>query len=136
MFHARLADEEGRFDLADVARGVHDKLVHRHPHVFGDVEAATAEEVVSNWEAIKKREKGRTSVTEGIPTALPALMLTTKLQRKALAVNLQVPAPGDGPAGLAQQIAALADDLPVVAEADAPLDRGHGGHGGHRGTGG
>ena len=121
VFHARLAEEEGRFALADVARGVHDKLVHRHPHVFGDVDAATAEEVVSNWEEIKQREKGRSSVTDGIPNALPALLLSTKLQRKALAVNLQVPAPGDGPAGLAQQIAALADDLPVVAEADAPL---------------
>jgi tetrapyrrole methylase family protein/MazG family protein len=121
VFHARLAEEEGRFTLADVARGVHDKLVHRHPHVFGDVDAGTAEEVVSNWEEIKQREKGRSSVTDGIPNALPALLLSTKLQRKALAVNLQVPAPGDGPAGLAQQIAALADDLPVVAEADAPL---------------
>ena len=83
MFHARLADEEGRFDLADVARGVHDKLVHRHPHVFGDVDAESADQVVSNWEAIKKSEKGRRSVTEGIPAALPALMLTTKLARKA-----------------------------------------------------
>ena len=121
VFHARLAEEEDRFTLADVARGVHDKLVHRHPHVFGDVDAATAEEVGSNWERIKQREKGRSSVTDGIPNALPALLLSTKLQRKALAVNLHVPALGDGPTGLAQQIAALADDLPVVAEADAPL---------------
>jgi tetrapyrrole methylase family protein/MazG family protein len=71
VFHARLADEEGQFNLADVARGVHDKLVHRHPHVFGDVEADTAEQVVTNWEAIKKTEKGRRSVTEGIPAASP-----------------------------------------------------------------
>ena len=83
VFHARLADEGGHFDLADVARGVHDKLVHRHPHVFGDVEVAGADQVVANWEAIKKDEKGRRSVTEGIPTGLPALMLTNKLARKA-----------------------------------------------------
>ncbi len=89
VFHARLADEAGQFDLADVARGVHDKLVHRHPHVFGDVDADTAEEVVTNWEAIKKAEKGRRSVTEGIPAGLPALMLTTKLARKARAVGLE-----------------------------------------------
>ena len=88
VFHARLAAEEGQFDLADVARGVHDKLVHRHPHVFGDVDAETASQVVSNWEAIKKTEKGRTSVTEGIPAALPALMLTSKLARKARSVGL------------------------------------------------
>jgi tetrapyrrole methylase family protein/MazG family protein len=89
VFHARLASEAGQFDLADVARGVHDKLVHRHPHVFGDVDADTAEQVVTNWEAIKKSEKGRRSVTEGIPAGLPALMLTTKLARKARAVGLE-----------------------------------------------
>jgi tetrapyrrole methylase family protein / MazG family protein len=89
IFHARLADEEGHFDLADVARGVHDKLVHRHPHVFGDVDADSAEQVMTNWEAIKKSEKGRRSVTEGIPAGLPALMLTTKLARKARAVGLE-----------------------------------------------
>jgi tetrapyrrole methylase family protein/MazG family protein len=88
VFHARLADEGGHFDLADVARGVHDKLVHRHPHVFGDVEVAGADQVVANWEAIKKDEKGRRSVTEGIPTGLPALMLTNKLARKARAVGV------------------------------------------------
>ena len=67
VFHARLADEAGEFDLADVARGVHDKLVHRHPHVFGDVDADTAEQVVTNWEAIKKSEKGRTQRDRGHP---------------------------------------------------------------------
>ena len=73
----------------DIARGVHDKLVHRHPHVFGDVEADSADQVVSNWEAIKKSEKGRNSVTEGIPAALPALMLTNKLARKARSVGVE-----------------------------------------------
>ncbi len=88
VFHARLAEEEGLFTLAEVARGVHEKLVHRHPHVFGDVDVASAQQVVANWEEIKKEEKGRASVTEGIPTDLPALLLSTKLQRKALSVGL------------------------------------------------
>jgi tetrapyrrole methylase family protein/MazG family protein len=88
VFHARLAQEAGRFTLGDVARGVHDKLVHRHPHVFGDVDVDSAAQVVSNWEAIKKEEKGRSSVTEGIPSHLPALMLAAKLGRKALSVGL------------------------------------------------
>ena len=92
----RLADEAGQFDLADVARHVHDKLVHRHPHVFGDVDADSADQVVTNWEAIKKSEKGRTSVTEGIPASLPALMLTTKLARKARSVGLEPDAAGAG----------------------------------------
>ena len=84
---------------------MHDKLVHRHPHVFGDVDADTAEQVVTNWEAIKKSEKGRTSVTEGIPASLPALMLTTKLARKARAVGLEPDDTGAGQA--ARALAAL-----------------------------
>jgi MazG family protein len=99
VFHARLAREEDRFDLAAVARGVHDKLVHRHPHVFGDVEARGADEVVANWEEIKRQEKGRRSVTEGIPLGLPALMLTAKLARKARSVGLEPPGADEvGPA--------------------------------------
>ena len=86
FLHARLCAEEGRFTIADVARSLHDKLVSRHPHVFGDVEAADAATVVANWEEIKKREKGRASVTDGIPAALPALALAAKLQRKSAAV--------------------------------------------------
>jgi tetrapyrrole methylase family protein / MazG family protein len=123
VFHAELASEEGWFTLADVARGVHDKLVHRHPHVFGDVDAGTTEQVVSNWEAIKKEEKGRTSVTDGIPNSLPALMLSTKLQRKALGVGLDAPDVGGAAAALPHQVAALARSLaPAGAgEADAPL---------------
>jgi uncharacterized protein YabN with tetrapyrrole methylase and pyrophosphatase domain len=86
-----LAGEEGRFTLADVARGVHDKLVARHPHVFGDVVAETPEDVAANWEVLKKNEKGRASVTEGIPGALPALALAAALQRKAETVGLELP---------------------------------------------
>jgi tetrapyrrole methylase family protein/MazG family protein len=86
-FHAVLAGEEGRFTLADVARGVHDKLVWRHPHVFGDVEVSSADDVAANWEVLKKGEKGRSSVTEGIPRALPALALAAKLQKKAESVG-------------------------------------------------
>ena len=105
-FHATLAAEEGRFTLADVARGVHDKLVSRHPHVFGDVTAETADDVAANWEAIKKVEKGRASVTEGIPAALPALALAAKLQRKASAIGMVLPG--------------LADEADRVAEGVGP----------------
>jgi MazG family protein len=120
VFHARLASEEGWFDLAAVARGVHNKLVQRHPHVFGDVEVANPEEVVTNWEAIKKAEKGRTSVTQGIPAALPALMLTTKLARKARTVGVESTAtPHEIAVALASLTAWVADsDEP---QADDPL---------------
>jgi tetrapyrrole methylase family protein/MazG family protein len=87
-FQALLAAEEGHFTLADVARTLHDKLVGRHPHVFGDAVAETPEEVAARWEVLKKAEKGRGSVTDGIPVALPALALVAKLQRKAEAVGM------------------------------------------------
>lgn len=90
-FHATLAAESGRFTLADVARGVHDKLVARHPHVFGDLTGATKDQIASNWETLKKAEKNRISITEGIPAAMPALALTAKLQRKGLAVGMELP---------------------------------------------
>jgi tetrapyrrole methylase family protein/MazG family protein len=83
VFHATLAAEEGHFTLADVARGIGDKLIGRHPHVFGDVEAATADEVAANWEQLKKAEKGRASVMDGIPATLPALLYALKVQKKA-----------------------------------------------------
>jgi tetrapyrrole methylase family protein/MazG family protein len=122
VFHARLADEEGRFDLADVARGVHDKLVHRHPHVFGGVDAESADQVVTNWEAIKKSEKGRRSVTEGIPAALPALMLTTKLARKARSVGVE-PYDAGSAARTASTLAALAQRAEdAVPTPDDPLE--------------
>ena len=86
-FHATLAAEEGQFTLADVARGIHDKLVHRHPHVFGTVQADTAGQVVANWDRIKIEEKGRTSVMEGIPAALPSLLHAAKVQRRAASLG-------------------------------------------------
>lgn len=83
VFHATLAAEEGRFTLADVARGISEKLIRRHPHVFGDVEVSSADEVAVRWEQLKKAEKGRESVMEGIPAALPALLYASKVQKKA-----------------------------------------------------
>jgi tetrapyrrole methylase family protein/MazG family protein len=83
VFHATLATEEGRFTLADVARGISEKLIGRHPHVFGDVDADSVDEVVARWDQIKKAEKGRESVMDGIPATLPALLYALKVQRRA-----------------------------------------------------
>ena len=117
-FHAVLAGEEGWFTLADVARGVHDKLVARHPHVFGDVVAVTADDVAANWEVQKKREKGRRSVTEGVPAALPALALAATLLRKADSAGLGRPDRDE----LWRQVTA-AVDLLGSPEAAADADR-------------
>jgi tetrapyrrole methylase family protein / MazG family protein len=120
VFHARLASECDRFDLGDVARGVHDKLVRRHPHVFGSVQADDVERVEQNWEAIKKSEKGRSSVTEGIPSGLPALMLADTLARKARSVGLDPAGAGDVRAALES----LLDAAPSDRHPDAPRAAG------------
>jgi tetrapyrrole methylase family protein/MazG family protein len=83
VFHATLGAEEGRFTLADVARGISEKLIGRHPHVFGDVDADSVDEVLSRWDQLKKAEKGRESVMDGIPATLPALLYALKVQRRA-----------------------------------------------------
>ena len=88
-FHARLAEEaEAPWSVDDVAGDLVDKLVRRHPHVFADVAVTGAGEVAANWDEIKRAEKGRTSVTEGVPMALPALILASTLQRRAARAGL------------------------------------------------
>ncbi|MGH1504899.1 MAG: MazG nucleotide pyrophosphohydrolase domain-containing protein [Acidimicrobiales bacterium] len=82
LFHAELASEAGWFTVADVASTLHDKLVGRHPHVFGDTVADDAATVAGNWERIKKDEKGRSSLLDGIPASLPALARAQKLARR------------------------------------------------------
>jgi tetrapyrrole methylase family protein/MazG family protein len=109
-----LAAESGAFTVADVARRVHDKLVRRHPHVFGDVQVASASEVVTNWEQIKKTEKQHGSLVEGITVGLPSLLYVQKLFRKAASVGLD---PGeDGIAQLHATTRALAEAEPDVIE--------------------
>ncbi|MEE2887962.1 MAG: nucleoside triphosphate pyrophosphohydrolase [Planctomycetota bacterium] len=82
---AQIASEAGRFDSEDVARTISDKLVRRHPHVFGDVTAADSEEVLQNWEQIKKSEKGGQArgALDGVPASLPALQLAYRIGEKA-----------------------------------------------------
>lgn len=87
-FQAHLASERGAFDIADVARQVRRKLVARHPHVFGDVEASDADAVRGMWDAIKLQEKGRDSVMDGIPRTLPALLSAVKVQKRAATAGL------------------------------------------------
>ena len=87
-FQAHLASERGAFSIVDVARGVRDKLVARHPHVYGDVVAPDADAVRANWDAIKLQEKGRDSVMDGIPQTLPALLRAVKVQKRAAAAGL------------------------------------------------
>ncbi len=87
VFHARIASESG-WDIDDVAGDLVDKLVRRHPHVFA---GGSADDLEGSWEALKKAEKGRTSVTDGVPLSQPALALAAKLQKRASRIGAPVP---------------------------------------------
>jgi MazG family protein len=82
-FHAQVAADAGLWDVDDVAEGLVAKLIHRHPHVFGEVEVRDADEVLSNWERLKTEEKGEHGLDDAIPSTLPALARATKVQRRA-----------------------------------------------------
>jgi XTP/dITP diphosphohydrolase len=86
VFYARIGSETGDFDMADVANDICDKLIHRHPHIYGDVKVANEEEVKRNWENIKLRE-GKKSVLEGVPNSLPALVKANRIQDKVAGVG-------------------------------------------------
>ncbi|MEU3883298.1 nucleoside triphosphate pyrophosphohydrolase [Streptomyces californicus] len=95
VFHARIAQEdpEEPFDVDDVAGGLVEKLIHRHPHVFGDATAETPEDVHAHWLRTKAIEKQRTSVTEGVPLGQPGLALAAKLASRVRTAGLDVPLP-------------------------------------------
>jgi XTP/dITP diphosphohydrolase len=86
VFYAKIGSETGAFDIADALNGICDKLISRHPHIYGDVKVADEEEVKSNWEKLKLKE-GKTSVLEGVPKSLPSLVKASRIQDKARGVG-------------------------------------------------
>jgi tetrapyrrole methylase family protein/MazG family protein len=124
-FHATIAEQEGRFSIVDVTGGIHDKLVRRHPHVFGDadgnpVEVADTGEVLDNWEAIKRAEKGRTSVFDGVAGSLPSLAYAHEVQKKAAKVGFDWPDVDGALPKIAEEAdelrSALADTSPTAID--------------------
>lgn len=94
VFHAQMEAEQGSFTFEDVCTGICKKLITRHPHIFGSVDAKTSEEVLRNWDAIKKREKGQETAAEtlsGVSKALPALMRSEKVQHRAARAGFDYP---------------------------------------------
>ncbi len=91
VLDSQIGADEGRFDLIDVIVGITNKLVSRHPHVFGDVEARTASEVKQHWDRIKQQEKQRDSIFDGLPAALPALARAARISEKAARVGYDFP---------------------------------------------
>ncbi|MCX6282792.1 MAG: nucleoside triphosphate pyrophosphohydrolase [Bacteroidetes bacterium] len=87
VFYSKIASESGAFDITDVLNNIIEKLIHRHPHIFGDVIVKDAKEVHDNWEKIKLKEKGNKSVLSGVPQSLPAIVKAYRIQEKASGVG-------------------------------------------------
>lgn len=88
VFYSKLGQEKGAFDVADVLNTICEKLIYRHPHIYGDVEVKDEEEVKANWEKLKLKE-GKKSVLEGVPASLPALVKATRIQEKAKGIGFE-----------------------------------------------
>ena len=86
VFYSKIASETNTFNITDVINGVCDKLIHRHPHIYGDIEVADEIDVKANWEKLKLKE-GKTSVLEGVPKSLPAMVKSMRIQEKARGVG-------------------------------------------------
>jgi MazG family protein len=114
---ALLLAEQGHGDLESVARGVHAKLVARHPHVFGEIEARTAERVRSNWERIKVADEGREGIFHHVPENLPALLYARKVQRRAAAIDFEYPDTDGALADLDDEVRELKEAIESAAEA-------------------
>lgn len=110
VFHSQIAKEHGQFDINHVITGICEKMIHRHPHIFGGIEVSSSEEVLENWEAIKKQEKGsitHTQMLKDIPKGLPALMRAKKVQKKASMVGFDWDKAEDAFDKLEEEIAEL-----------------------------
>ncbi len=86
VFYSKIGSEQKAFDIADVANSISDKLIHRHPHIYGDVKVLNEEDVKRNWEELKLKE-GKTSVLEGVPKSLPAVVKASRIQEKVAGVG-------------------------------------------------
>jgi tetrapyrrole methylase family protein/MazG family protein len=124
VFHATLAREVAAFDVEEVAEGIRRKLVHRHPHVFGDVTATEPAQVLANWEALKAEEKRRESLMDDVPTALPAIARADKLQRRAASVGFDWQDPTPVLAKLHEEIEELGEAIRELPAAElGPIER-------------
>jgi len=108
VFHAQMAADDGVWDVDDVARGIVEKLIRRHPHVFGEVQVSGADEVLVNWERIKAQEKGaREPLEDDIPATLPALARAAKVQRRAAGWGFEWRSTGSAIEALREEVGEL-----------------------------
>lgn len=125
VFHAQIEQEAGGFTMADVINGVCQKLVYRHPHVFAQVHAETSEEVLANWEVLKRKEKGQASTADALDAVaktLPALWRAEKMQTKAVKAGFQWPSPEGALDKLSEEV----EELRAAEASRLPADAPHG----------
>jgi XTP/dITP diphosphohydrolase len=111
VFYSKIASEKEAFDISDVLNDICDKLVHRHPHIYGDVEAEDEETVKANWEKLKLKE-GKTSVLQGVPNSLPALVKASRIQEKVKGIGFD----WDNPNQVLEKVYEELDELKVEVE--------------------
>jgi len=119
-FLSLLLEERGGGDLEQAARLIHQKLVRRHPHVFGEVEAETAGRVRANWEQIKRDQEGREGIFHDVPESLPSLLFARKVQRRAAAVDFEYPDVAGAQADLADELRELKEAIVEAGGEPAP----------------
>ena len=124
-FHAQIAADDGRWDVDDVAQGLVEKLIHRHPHVFGEVEVSGSDEVLVNWERLKAEEPGgQKPIEDDIPATLPALARAAKVQRRAAGWGFEWRSPQSALAALREEVDELASAIEAGDAANAEEEIG------------
>ena len=121
VFHTQIEKEKGAFDIEDVADGICKKLIYRHPHIFGSVEVGSSEEILRNWDELKRREKHQESDTDtlkSVARSLPGLIRAEKLQKKAAKVGFD----WDGPQGALDKVGEELDEVRCAARGDGDVE--------------
>lgn len=118
VFYCKIGEEQGAFNVTEVLNAICDKLVHRHPHIYGDTVATTEEEVKQNWEKLKLKE-GKKSVLEGVPKSLPAMVKAYRIQEKAKGIGFEWEKRQQVWAKVQEEM----EELAVEVENDAPAER-------------
>ena len=121
-FLSLVLEEKGQGNLEEVARGIHRKLVARHPHVFGEVEARTAGRVRQNWERLKREQEGREGIFHDVPGNLPSLIYARKIQRRAAAAGFEYPDTAGALGDLDEELAELKEALARIGESSAETE--------------
>ena len=125
LFYSKIADEKSQFDIADVCDALNNKLIFRHPHVFGEAKADSAEQVIQNWEDLKLKERGgNKTVLAGVPRALPALIKAFRVQEKAANVGFDWESPEDVWAKVQEEIGEVSEAIKAGRKEDIEAEMG------------